>query len=414
VTDSFDYLTGTARIATAAPQDWATAEDIPFWERPNHPDWGLRLSRVLYHEAIHFWQLLASAYLGNLVADDWRRLLCFEETGELLPKSPRAFTYGCAGEHPFSPQELVECWARYWDVHTRSPAQIIADEDLTVEDPSALHSSGGYYTDVAFDFFMRNGPDATQYSGPYRWLLDQLDGASGYAALVFPIIAHAAFGSPRPVVVFCECVKRARNATFFKRTTRCINLDWLVYWGTVQDELVAPVLRSLQLPAFTSGFDVITRGSLATHPIFREYRAKWVINGFLQMYRPLPDPEIGFLQGEAEALVSVAQRDPWVVFGLPGQPFYRGALGRLVPPPTVRFANFTWHAQRPIMQVMRERELLSQAAQGAHEAGREHASKFVARTYAEAAADLERRVSRFRGAEKAVELGLPPDAFERS
>jgi hypothetical protein len=216
---------------------------------------------------------------------------------------------------------------------------------------------------------------------------------------------------------FCEAGKRARNAAFrnaIKRTTGWINLDWLLYWSAVQNELVAPVLRSLHLPAFTSGFNVIARGSLATHPIFREYPAKWVINGFLQMYQPLPDPETGLLPGEAEVIVSAAVRDPWIVFGLPGQPFYRRALGELVPPPTVRFSNFTWHAQRPIMQVMCERGLLSRAAREPREAGRQHSTEFVARTYAEAATDLDRRVSRFRGAEKAVELGLPLDAFERS
>jgi hypothetical protein len=57
---TFDYLSGTLRVKAAAPEDWKDLDELPFWEDPNNEKWGDTLCRVLYHETLHFWQILSS------------------------------------------------------------------------------------------------------------------------------------------------------------------------------------------------------------------------------------------------------------------------------------------------------------------------------------------------------------------
>jgi hypothetical protein len=64
-TNAFVWLSGTVTIPVRAPEEWATDGLVEFYKDPNKPEWGGTLCRVLYHESIHFWQLLSSAYLAN-------------------------------------------------------------------------------------------------------------------------------------------------------------------------------------------------------------------------------------------------------------------------------------------------------------------------------------------------------------
>ena len=83
----FEYLTGTIMVPAEAPEEWQKEGLGKFYLSPNDEQWGQSLCRVLYHESVHFWQLFSSAYIANLVSDDWRRLQHYEETGEVLPLS---------------------------------------------------------------------------------------------------------------------------------------------------------------------------------------------------------------------------------------------------------------------------------------------------------------------------------------
>ena len=68
--------------------------------------------------------------MANRIAEEWLRLRAFEEDGVIKPKGRiSSHYYEKIGEGKFSASELAECWARYWDVHTRSPAQIIREEE---------------------------------------------------------------------------------------------------------------------------------------------------------------------------------------------------------------------------------------------------------------------------------------------
>jgi hypothetical protein len=92
------------------------------------------------------------------------------------------------------------------------------------------------------------------------------------------------------------------------------------------------------------------------------------------------------------------ERDPWVVFGLPGQPNYRYFLGMTFRPIRVQFENFTLDARRPAELRMIEIEV----GKGGNE------------NYSSILDDLIPLEKRFRNAEYAVRRGLPPDEFEHT
>lgn len=408
VSSAFDYLTGTIGVDRDAPAAWKTETELPFWLNPNDESWGDELSRVLYHETIHFWQLLSSGYVANLVGEEWGRLLEYEDTGELPEKSDLVAGHNRpAPGDPFSPRELVECWARYWDVHTRSPARIVREEGIPVDDPRQLEIEFSAvlpaYTGDAFDTVMQVGEDCALYGRPYRWLLETVDGHSALAAILFPVVAHAAFGSPDPVALFRRAVERALGSDEIRAgidgRSGSINLDWLNSWTAVHGEAVRPAIADLGLPSFTSGLDVISRGPLSTHPVLSEYPERASIRGWIRLTDPGEVPGDPYGDIQAYALTDAPERDPMVVFGLPGQPYYRAGLGRLVPPPRIRFRNYTWYAPRSGVRTIQE------AFEGTGTGDEDYGPRYPA---------LDRRIDRFEAAKKAVSLGLPPDHFERA
>lgn len=400
----YEYLSGAISVNADAPDDWEGADELPFWKDPNNSAWGDTLCRILYHETIHFWQFLSSAYVANLVAQEWSRLIRYEQTRELMPPGDPEDSES-DGATPFSPSELVECWARYWDVHSRGPDRIIAEESIPVNDTSKLQKQFGgqtAYTGEAFDTVMQVGRDCAVYGRPYRWLLEKLSGHSASAALIFPIAAHGAFSAPNPVEVFCRCVEKALQSAAIREKidtrTGSINYDWLTSYRTVVADTLVPIFQESNRKLFCSGFDVINNTILQTHPIFSEYPSKFVIDGYLKLHYPIPDPKHPpeFAAKYTEALLGYARTTSIILLGLPGQPFYRLALGYLVPPPRINFRNMTWYASRPIQMIW-----------PAIQAGKE-----IDRTYKQLSDNLALRIERYRAAKKAVELGLPPNAFE--
>lgn len=421
----FEFLTGAVTVNVVAPQELQQDGGLPeFYRNPNHELWGGKLCRVLYHESVHFWQILASGYIANLVAQTWHRLTTYELEGHVLPISQdeQVFKQRLDGA-PFSAGELMECWTRYWDVHTRSPAQIIREEKLRNEVTAEMERQGANtdateYSWVAFDTVMQEGPDCHVYAAPYRWMLSRVREhwrdkgmpygmhvellealSSCFVNLLFPILAHAAFGSPDPVTVICKALDRALHSDEFQlgflgHRSGNINFDWLNNWSFVLGEAISPIIQENRLPTYTSGFDVIHRGILHTHPVFSEYLEKsQSILGHLKMEKQAR-ASTGSPSEEQWAEVDMPSRDPWIVFGLPGQPYYRAMLGRGVPPPAIRFENFIIYAHRPMRLCLQHPESDD--------------------TYEQVMIDLQSRVRRFRAAEKAVSLGLPPNVFESS
>jgi hypothetical protein len=268
--NDFDYLSGTISVNRAAPDEWRTrctpvtrqhyTFDLPFWSDPNNDAWGIHLCRILYHESLHFWQIFSSAYVASLVADEWSRLLTYEATGTPPPPTQAVMDHSrVLPDNPFSARELVECWARYWDVHTRGPERIIREEQISVPDGASLRDEHGY-TGEAYDLVMTSGEDCAVYGRPYRWLLQGWE--SRFAALFFPVIAHAALATCRPVTMFCffgrtlsarlgrgcDAIQQEQLATLRQAVTGVVNVDWLWCYGRIIDALVRPWLDVLGGP----------------------------------------------------------------------------------------------------------------------------------------------------------------------
>jgi len=409
--NAFVWLSGTVTVPAPAPRAWRDDGLKAFYQDPNNPVWGGSLCRVLYHESIHFWQLLSSAYLANAVQDEWLRLQQFERTGELRPPGELVAQMAVRQpDEPFSAHELMECWARYWDVHTRNPAQII-EEDGIVADNDTLrtrHEGIDGYTSEAFDLFMQAGKDAALYAAPYRWMLAECNGNSALANTAFPILVFHAFGSPNPVRLLRRSLARALDSklVWSGMATRSgnINLDWLNNWSVFAGEAIAPARQDLRMPDFTAGWDVISRGPLGTHPIYGPYGGR--VRALLTMARlgvadAVQDDSMA--AAYAFAVADLPVHDPRVIFAFPGQPVYRLTLGEHLPPPRVRFDGFTVHAQRnPVSGV-----LAKLAAQSGETPPDDDVS------FETCFSSFDARLARFRDAEYAVSVGLPATTFER-
>ena len=408
MSNSFEFLSGTINISAPLPDSLQEKGLDSFYEDPNNSQWGDVLCRVLYHESIHFWQFLSSGYIANLISEEWKRLNHFEQMNEIIPKSDFLKNFNQRPEDKtFSPYELTECWARYWDVHTRSPARIIKEEGIEIDESENQNNKlYGNYSWIEYDTIMQKGEDSHLYAQPYRWLLEKASGNSYLIALLFPIITHASFGSPDPVGVFTGCFERAAQEEILKEIMEHrsgnINFDWINSWTFAWNEIVLPTLEEKKLPIFTSGFDVIQRGALETQPIYREYPEKaQILLKFVRLANVLDVPgedqfpDYSMEHMENHAITEMAANNPWVIFALPGQPHYRNLLGHYLAPPNVNFRNFTYSSSR--VSNMWESEYRTNES---------------AETFESASIKLTEKIRRFRAAEKAHSLGLPLDAFE--
>ncbi len=410
-TNAFVWLSGTVTIPVQAPTAWTSEGFAEFYQDPNHPAWGGSLCRVLYHESIHFWQLLSSAYLANALQDEWLRLLEFERTGHLRPVSDLVsqMSERRSGE-PFSAYELMECWARYWDVHTRSPARIIEEDQIQVPEEVLLRIRRGNldgYTSDAFDLFMQQGNDAELYAAPYRWMLEQCDRHSAFANIAFPILVFHAFGSPDPVGLLRKSLERALKSDIIwagvRGRSRNVNLDWLNNWSVFIGEAIEPARRDLNMPSFTGGWDVITRGPLGTHPVYGPYRGRIrALFRLASIGQNEPPKDTSLEAVYSYAVADLRTRNPIVIFAFPGQPEYRMALGKYVPPPRVHFNDLTLHAERSHGASTVSKIMVSMG----HPANEEDV------TFKPVFEEFDPRLRRFRHAEYAISVGLPPETFD--
>ncbi|TCL74053.1 hypothetical protein [Rhizobium sp. BK251] len=409
----FDYLTGVVSVATPLPTE--LADDLmPFFEAPNDPRWRDALSRTLYHETLHFWQLLSSGYLANIAGEEWARMKSFEETGAVPPIGDMsARVREVPDGFPFDAFRLMEGWTRYWDVHTGGAAGSLtgrAGEEGFSKDP---------YGGIAFDQVVMSEPGSEYYGAVYRWMFEITKGDSRFIVLVFPILAFAAFQTPDPVRIFCIAFERAWNSDFIrsevqKNRAGLVNIDWCVHWGGPLRQAVDDAKREVRDTRFSSGFDVIHRGLLADHPVYADYLSRsHVLDGRIKLLPAFEDWPPARMQqvfrsmtlglpvapGEGDGLLEPlmiynAKADHRIVFGLPGQPTFRWLLGKVLPPPRVRFSDAVRDADYSTLTKL---QYLNE--------GRSPGD------YGAMMDNWEARAAAFQSAEAAVRLGLPPDAF---
>lgn len=179
-------------------------------------------SRVILHETLHYWQQLSQGFLHRLAAEDLARLEDFEAGRALAPPGPHRREY-VRRYQPlgFSAHDLQEALARYWDVHVLGPPLLLslerADPKLSwSDDIEARHAAlekagrlaapdGSGYSGEAYDLAMTAA--AGRYARPYLLLLERMPSMA--AAGMFPLIAHMAFQTSRPVPFFTRLIECA-------------------------------------------------------------------------------------------------------------------------------------------------------------------------------------------------------------
>ena len=382
----FDFLSATLYLPDSRDPGVDTARvEVPL------DDLTPAARLIWVHESLHFWQLFSSSYLAKLVSEDWQRLVDFEESGEVDLERPLVASYRDAGKAPFSTQSLLEGLTRYWELYLGADTSAFAADAF----------DGPVFADAArlesWDRAMTSGADAQVYAPPYLWAL-RLDGVDRLLlASCFPILAHYALGSDNPVAVFCTGLQRAMEST---AVARCCQQwsdqgvgNWLSLWQTVVAEAAMPAVMAAGGARFSSGLDLMERGVLRSHPIYREYAEQIAALGESLKQQTAQD------QTEM-ALLEMACHDQWLVFALPGLDVYHRLLNAYVQPPLAVFANgYSVAAARPA--ALRLRESRAGVSQ-------------VAEDYRARSEDLNQRLLRFRRAEMARMMGLSSGWLTRS
>ncbi len=432
MTARFNWFTGVAEVAAPCPSALQGHSGLQaFFEGPNHPDWGAVLPRQLYHESLHFWQLASSRHLQLLVAAEWERLLAFEREGTVPPRSGTREGFGrVGGDEPFSVRDLIECLARYWDVHTRGPTRILREEgnDLggMLDAIDAIRPAGAY-SSLEFDTVMRTGPDCEVYARPYHWMMERAhaatavhslpgnvqESASWSVNLLLPLAGFLALNTDAPVAAFLAAFQRGLSedvlceAAARRHPLKAINLDWLDFWDVLAKGL-SRTLKRVGLPTWLApwvGFGVLESEAFLDHPVYRHLRARMTAldeelahrRESLRMhylFNPPPDPAEDIDQAMDLRATMVTQSDRWPVFSLPGQPTFRSLLGTVFAPPVVRFDDH---------------DLLATAS-----ASSDWPWPIDADALAAAVDEAETRFAALEAADTAIRLGLPPDTFVRA
>jgi hypothetical protein len=163
--------------------------------------------RVLFHEAVHYWQQLSQGFLIKLADEEWAQLQAYEDRQELSGPGPvrREFER----QHPgsgYSARHLHECLARYWEIMAFGPANVIRHEWQL--DRAAAHrdfqeawkgirrSSGAPaeasgFVDLHTAMMMIGG----EYAAPFMEACNRFGEAGTF---VFPWLAHLALTTDRP------------------------------------------------------------------------------------------------------------------------------------------------------------------------------------------------------------------------
>jgi hypothetical protein len=228
---------------------------------PPHPfaltgpkDWRPPLSRVIFHETVHYWQYIGHAHLIHLIAEDWARLKHFDTTGEIQPPGDlrRGFSQRTK-ETGFSTQDLLEAHARFWDVQTLGPPLLIeleldapnrdvsevltrAQYEKLKEDGKIWHhfdedGHGVGYSSLSFDLAMRLS--AGHYALPYLRLREETNDL--IAAALFPLCAHFALHSESPPDFYLALLKRLTGQVDLARG-RSIEEAWQSLYDDVWRE----------------------------------------------------------------------------------------------------------------------------------------------------------------------------------
>jgi hypothetical protein len=422
---SFNWFTGVATVNAPCPEAFRGPGGLkPFFVDPNDPVWGTTIPRVLYHETLHVWQFASSQYLRDMVAEEWGRVVALERDGVAPPPGPLRQGFGRPADgQAYSVRDIVECLARFWDVHTRSPMRLMAEEGqdlgelgLAISKQRAAEGHN-FYSGVEFDAVMMEGRDREIYARPYLFLREQClrwlhandrtgstasEAIAGWAAnLILPLAGFLALNTSHPVTAFDIAVRallapEAIGVAFEKRNPwRSINLDWLQFWSVLTGGIARRLTREGLPPRHRQ---VLENHGLTDHPVWCHLPARFdaLLKSlrFDAMFGPGPEADAPPVLAEARRLErEISHDDPWCLFGLPGHPSFRLHLSVAVPAPMQRFDDG---------------EIAATASAADYAPWPVEASQLAAQVAA-----AEARHGALRDWDAAYRLGLPPGAFAK-
>ncbi|MDJ0969157.1 MAG: hypothetical protein QNJ06_04595 [Kiloniellales bacterium] len=312
-----------------------------------------RQSRVLFHETVHFWQYLNSGYLMRLVEEDWSRLTHFENTGEFLSAAPCRRHYMTPDEtHGMSPRDLVEVFARFWDVQVIGPPELIAmdiEEGKTGEGiaeryremerrGSLRHPAHGGYSWESFELAME-GPGGG-WARPYAMLRQSLPMRA--ASVFFPIAASLALKTSDPIRAYVFLMSGTGDLENVLAPVDTPHKMWR--WC---DDFLSDVLGHLEDEILLgNGIKVAGEGPLGKTPYWA-----WMIGYVLTAAAELAVRDGRELTWEEAVPAGIGELS--FLLACPGDPQTRSLLVPLLLPPLVTFADGSaWspaaHAARAI------------------------------------------------------------------
>lgn len=380
-TNGFTWFTGLATFAAPCPAALREPRGLRrFFVAPNDAAFGARVPRTVVHESLHAFQLAGSSWLQRMVAEEWERVLTLEHTGTAPPLGPLRTTFGRpAPGMPYSVRDLVECLARFWDLHVRGPDRIIEEEALP--DPggrlaalrAARRAAGGppRYTMIEYEAAMRgggSGESLDSYARPYLWLewaafnapavttLGAHDPAHNHtraswaAQVLVPIAGFVALNTDDPVRALVVCADEILGDPEGLRVPTLagdlasIELDVLACW-TPFVERMARALRAAGLPPSASPRGLINRQGWCEHPVWRYHarRCDAIARGLTAMLTydasgaPIMAPP---QEPPGDALLrDVLRQHAFAAYALMGLPALRTQLGVAFAPPVMRFPD---------------------------------------------------------------------------
>lgn len=367
----FDWFTGLATVAEDPPAALlATGGLGEFFAGPNRATFGARVPRVLMHECLHGFQLAGSRWLQRMVAEEWQRVLELERTGTAPPQGPLRASWGRPPPgYSFCVRDLVECLARFWDVHIRGARRIIAEHE---GGDVAAADGGRPTTDDEYETAIRAGQKLDSYPRPYLWLQEAAFHAPAMAALgpadrgrmvkrarfaaqvLLPIAGFVALNTDDPVrayVIALDAVLAQPAPEWaLGNAADSIEIDWLIHWPWLVQRM-SEALLAQGLPVQANPAGLQGEAGWTEHPVWRWHaaRAQSLQTGLTYLITEAPVPaataSAPWRPIQDEMLRDLLRRNAFAAYALMGIPDLRLHLGSAFAPPVLRFGAASLPAQ---------------------------------------------------------------------
>jgi hypothetical protein len=317
------------------------------------------LSRVLVHEATHYWQQLSQMFLLLVADEDWERLNTFRSQGRAEePGVLRTALHKPHAVQGFSPQDLVESASRYWDVLSVGPHNLFESElasgveldEETRELYESAMASGLFrspddgFSQVTVDLAMRVG--AGSYARPYTYLQDMI---GEQAMPLFPLLAHWALQTPAPVTLFPRFAEyAARKVRRWQKQEgwirRLVSRQRVIVHELTDNQMtlywklggqISKLAKKEGFPLWTVG-QFLDRTSLGDHPVY-VWAAGWAreLGRDVVKQGMADDMRSGFRGDPDDFALLAADR----LLALAGGQDTRGLLNTYLGPPVHRFSD---------------------------------------------------------------------------